>query len=72
MAAESLNLSVRGMTCANCAHSVERKLTSTPGVTKAVVELQGERAYVEYDADLVKPEVLQKAVSDLGYEVSAA
>jgi copper chaperone CopZ len=71
MAAESLNLSVRGMTCANCARSVERKLTSTPGVTKAVVELQGERAYVEYDTDLVKPEVLEKAVRELGYDVSA-
>jgi P-type Cu+ transporter len=71
MAAESLNLSVRGMTCANCARSVERTLTSTPGVTKAVVELQGERAYVEYDPELVKPEVLANAVRELGYEVAA-
>jgi P-type Cu+ transporter len=71
MAAESLNLSVRGMTCANCARSVERTLTSTPGVTKAVVELQGERAYVEYDSALVKPEVLANAVRELGYEVAA-
>jgi len=71
MAAESLNISVRGMTCANCARSVERKLSGTPGVTKAVVELQGERAYVEYDADLVKPEVLKNAVRELGYEVAA-
>jgi P-type Cu+ transporter len=71
MAAESLNLSVRGMTCANCARSVERTLSSTPGVTKAVVELQGERAYVEYDPDLVKPETVANAVRELGYEVSA-
>jgi copper chaperone CopZ len=71
MAIESLNLSVRGMSCANCAHSVERRLASTPGVTKALVELQGERAYVEYDPDLVKPEVLANAVRDLGYEVPA-
>jgi len=72
MAAESINLSVRGMTCANCARSVERKLASTPGVTKAVVELQGERAYVEYDKDMVKPEVLENAVRELGYDVSAS
>ncbi len=71
MAAESLNLTVRGMTCANCARSVERTLTSTPGVTKAVVELQGERAYVEYDPSLVKPETLANAVRELGYEVAA-
>jgi copper chaperone CopZ len=71
MAIESLNLSVRGMSCANCARSVERRLASTPGVTKALVELQGERAYVEYDPELVKPEVLANAVRDLGYEVPA-
>jgi copper chaperone CopZ len=71
MAAESLNISVRGMTCANCARSVERKLSGTPGVTKAVVELQGERAYVEYDSDMVKPETVKNAVRELGYEVAA-
>jgi copper chaperone CopZ len=71
MAIETLNLSVRGMSCANCARSVERRLASTPGVTKALVELQGERAYVEYDPELVKPEVLANAVRDLGYEVPA-
>jgi len=71
MAAESLNLSVHGMTCANCARSVERTLASTPGVTKAVVELQGERAYVEYDSSLVKPEAIASAVRELGYEVAA-
>jgi copper chaperone CopZ len=69
MATESLNLPVRGMSCANCARSVERRLAGTPGVTKALVELQGERAYVEYDSDLVKPEVLKNAVRELGYEV---
>lgn len=59
------------MTCGNCARSVERTLASTPGVTKALVELQGERAIVEYDPELVKPEVLANAVRDLGYEVPA-
>jgi Cu+-exporting ATPase len=71
MAAETLNLTVTGMTCGNCARSVERKLASTPGVTKATVDLQGARATVEYDADLVKPEVLANAVRQLGYEVAA-
>jgi copper chaperone CopZ len=71
MPTETLNLPVRGMTCGSCARSVERTLASTPGVTKALVELQGERAIVEYDPELVKPEVLTKAVRDLGYEVPA-
>ena len=71
MPTETLNLPVHGMTCGNCARTVERTLAGTPGVTKALVELQGERAIVEYDPELVKPEVLVNAVRNLGYEVPA-
>ena len=71
MATQNLNLTVRGMTCGNCARSVERKLASTPGVTKATVDLQASQAHVEFDTDLVKPEVLANAVRQLGYEVPA-
>ncbi len=59
------------MTCGNCARSIERKLASTPGVTKATVDLDATRAIVEYDSELVKPEVLANAVRELGYEVAA-
>jgi Cu+-exporting ATPase len=59
------------MTCGNCARSVERRLASTPGVTKAKVDLEAARATVEYDVDLVKPDVLANAVRQLGYEVPA-
>jgi copper chaperone CopZ len=71
MAVEILNLPILGMTCGNCARSVERRLSSTPGVTKATVDLQGARATVEYDADLVRPEALANAVRQLGYDVPA-
>jgi copper chaperone CopZ len=71
MAAQTLRLTVRGMTCGNCARSIEKKLASTPGVTKASVDLQSTQATVEYDADLVKPEVLENAVRALGFEVAA-
>jgi copper chaperone CopZ len=59
------------MTCGNCARTVERTLQSTPGVTKATVDLQGGSATVEYDVDLVKPEAIAAAVRDIGYEVPA-
>jgi Cu+-exporting ATPase len=71
MSIETLNLPVRGMTCGNCARSVERTLASTPGVTKVLVELEGGRAMVEFDPSLVTREVLVNAVRDLGYEVPA-
>jgi copper chaperone CopZ len=71
MATQILRLSVRGMTCANCARSVERKLAGTPGVKKAAVDLQAATAAVEYDADVVQPEALAGAVRALGFEVPA-
>jgi len=64
-------MAVRGMTCGNCARTVERTLSGTPGVTKATVNLDASSATVEYDVDMVKPEVLEKAVRELGYEVAA-
>jgi copper chaperone CopZ len=71
MATETVRMAVKGMTCGNCARSVERTLASTPGVTKASVDLERASAIVEYDSDLVRPEVLANAVRDLGYEVAA-
>ncbi len=62
---------VKGMTCGNCARSVERKLSGVPGVTKATVNLEGASASVEYDPTLVKPDTIANAVRQLGYEVPA-
>jgi copper chaperone CopZ len=69
MAIQILNLPVRGMTCANCARSVERRLAATLGVTKATVDLGAASATVEYDTGMVQPETLASAVRSLGYEV---
>jgi copper chaperone CopZ len=70
MPTATLNLAINGMTCANCVRSVERKLSGVPGVTKTTVSLEAASATVEYDTDLVKPEMFAKAVRELGYEAS--
>ena len=71
MAAQTLKMKVSGMTCMNCARSVEQRLAGTPGVTKATVDLVHASATVQYDADVVKPEALANSVRQLGYEVHA-
>jgi copper chaperone CopZ len=71
MATETLKMTVHGMTCGNCARSVERKLTATPGVSKATVDLLNQNAIIDYDATAVKPEALAAAVRQLGFEVPA-
>ena len=58
------------MTGDNCADTVEKRLGSTPGVTKVDVP-EGAVVTVEYDVDLVKPEAIANVVRSLGYEMAA-
>jgi len=69
MAIETLHFPVHGMTCGNCARTVERKLSTSPGVTSAHVDLAGGTATVEFDADHTKLPDLVRAVEQLGYTV---
>lgn len=68
---ETVRMSVQGMTCGNCARSVERKLSATAGVAKATVDLVGSSATVEYDPAQVQPQKLAETVRQLGFQVPA-
>lgn len=69
MGIQSVQIRVSGMTCGNCARSVERKLANSPGVANARVDLAGGTATVEFDADRTKLSDLQRAIEQLGYSV---
>ena len=62
--------SVTGMSCAGCAANIERALRKVEGVREANVNLALGRATVLYDAALVGPRRLAKAVRDAGYGVA--
>ena len=63
----AVELSIDGMTCASCAHRIEKKLNKLDGVT-ATVNFATEKAHVEY-GDGVKPEQLVATVEEAGYQV---
>ena len=67
-----LSLPVLGMTCANCARTVERTLKRTEGVVDAQVNFASEKAVVIVDPSVVKPEVLVERVREAGYDVALA
>ncbi len=71
MPTESITIPVRGMTCGNCARSVERKLSATQGVSQVSVDLPGAAATVQYDPAQVQPAALADAVRAIGFEVPA-
>ena len=62
-----LVLPITGMTCANCAGTVERTLRKTSGVSDASVSYASERATVRFDPGAVSPEELVRAVERAGY-----
>lgn len=63
--ADTIELSIDGMTCASCANRIERKLNKLDGVT-ATVNFATEKARVQYGAD-VTPQALLATVEEAGY-----
>jgi Cu+-exporting ATPase len=64
-AAQQVELSIGGMTCASCAARIERKLNKVDGVT-ATVNYATEKAKVTFP-DTISPEELVKVVEATGY-----
>ncbi len=66
-----LTLPITGMTCANCAATVERGLKKQAGVQEAVVNLSSERATVTFDPALVDLAALAARIERAGYGIAA-
>ena len=62
-------LKVEGMTCGHCKAAVEKALKAVDGVKDAVVDLEEKTAEVTLNKE-VPDDVLAKAVTDAGYEMS--
>lgn len=55
---------IKGMTCAmGCAKTIEKKLAKTDGVLSAKVDFENELASVEFDADKIDKDALNKIVT---------
>ena len=64
---ETVTLPVEGMTCAACQATVQRALSTQPGVTKAAVNLMMNEATVHFDPAATSPGQLVAAINDIGY-----
>jgi len=62
-------LEIEGMTCASCANFVQRSLSRTPGVRRALVNYATEKATVDYLPGEATPATLKAAVESAGYGV---
>jgi Cu+-exporting ATPase len=68
VAKTTVEIPVTGMTCANCAATVERTLNKkVPGIVKASVNFATERAHVEYIPSLTTIDEMIGAIEKAGY-----
>ncbi len=67
-----VELPLLGMTCANCAATIERRLNKVDGVIGATVNYANERATVRYAPGAVTRADLATAVRKAGYDVVEA
>ena len=68
MNASEVEITVRGMTCANCASHVSSAIENLNGVIEANVSLPTNKAFVSFDADTVTPDCIVEAINSIGYE----
>ena len=68
---KQITLAITGMTCANCAATIQRTLEKkVAGVVGATVNLATEKARVEYDPSQVSRRDLVEAIEKIGYSVT--
>ncbi|KAF7711125.1 hypothetical protein HF521_000136 [Silurus meridionalis] len=65
-----LDLSVTGMTCASCVHTIETKLQSTDGILEATVALATNKAHIKFDPEVVGARDIIQVIEGLGFDVS--
>jgi Cu+-exporting ATPase len=65
----TIELPLVGMTCANCARNIERRLNKTDGVMEAAVNYASEKAVVTYAPGAVSRPELVAAIRKAGYDV---
>ncbi len=63
----SLELTIRGMDCADCVRTIESALVGLSGVTSARVTLTAGRGTINYDPRALAPQAIVDAVNATGY-----
>lgn len=69
-AAQTVTLSVPGMTCAACPITVKKALSKVEGVSKTDVTFEKREAVVTFDDSKTTIQKLTKATEDAGYPSS--
>lgn len=64
-----VSIPIKGMSCASCVLTIQKKLMKIEGVIDAIVNLATASATVDYDSSKIDQSVLEKAIRSVGYDV---
>lgn len=67
--AQTVEVPIRGMDCAECTHHVRSAIAAIPGVESVEVFLSAEKAIVQLDPSQVDVSAIGRAVESAGYSV---
>nr|XP_038955416.1 copper-transporting ATPase 1 isoform X4 [Rattus norvegicus] len=68
MDANSITITVEGMTCISCVRTIEQQIGKVNGVHHIKVSLEEKSATVIYNPKLQTPKTLQEAIDDMGFD----
>ena len=68
MSTRDAHLELQGMSCANCASTIQESVESLPGVERATANYATDEGTVEYDPAAVTLAEIYEAVEESGYE----
>jgi len=68
--ADTLDLTVTGMTCGGCENAITRTLTRLEGVSAARATHQANHVSVTFDPGKVSPADIKERIAALGYAVT--
>ena len=72
MATKSVTMPVTGMSCASCAHNIERTVGKLPGVGEVNVNFAAEQAVISFDSEQLDVQNLVDGIKGAGYGVAIA
>ncbi len=64
---KKLELQIDGISCQACVAKIERKLSKTNGVEKALVNISNNMANIDYDEKEIKASEIMETIEKLGY-----
>jgi copper chaperone len=67
--AETVHLTVTGMTCGGCENAVKRAVGQIAGVQEVTASHAAKSVDVTYENDRVTPEMIRERIQGLGYRV---